>query len=102
MGKAELSSGDTNTSMAPSGDSAMWLMLISSGTARANCMRVAGAGRRAMNQVTAEPAANASAMESQRRIGVGLGAAVARAAMLVSVPEKALSANDKSRADWKR
>ena len=42
MGNADSSSGDTNTSMVPSRDSAMWLMLISSGTARANCMRVVG------------------------------------------------------------
>jgi hypothetical protein len=42
MGKAEFSSGDTNTSIEPSRESAMWLMLISSGAARANCSRVVG------------------------------------------------------------
>ncbi len=42
MGIAEFSSGDTNTSKEPSRDNAMWLMLISSGIASANCMRVVG------------------------------------------------------------
>ena len=60
------SSGDTNTSMDPSLDSAMWLMLISSGTARANCIRVVGTGRRATNQVTAATATRASPIASQR------------------------------------
>src|ERR1017187_427959 len=99
MGNAELSSGDTNTSMEPSRDSAMWLMLISSGTARANSMRLVGTGRRATNHVTAETAASASATESQRRTGNWRRAAMARALMLASVPESALSENDRSRAD---
>src|ERR1039457_3753550 len=42
IGNAELSSGDTNTNIAPSRETATWLMLISSGTANANCMRVVG------------------------------------------------------------
>src|SRR5208283_5830951 len=100
MGNAEFSSGDTNTSLEPSRDSAMWLMLISSGTARANCMRVVGVGRRATNHVTAPTAIRARATESHCRSGTRRGTAVAaRAAELVSEPEKALSANDRSRAD---
>src|SRR5271165_3316658 len=103
MGNAELSSGDTNASIVPSRESAMWLMLISSGTAKANCMRVVGIGRRAMNHVAAATATIAAAMESQSNNGCRRGgAAMARVTALASVPERALRAKDKSRADWKR
>ena len=69
MGKAEFSSGETNTSMEPSRESAMWLMLISSGTATANCMRVAGGWRRATNHVTAETATSAYGRDKPREEG---------------------------------
>src|SRR6267378_940044 len=102
MGMAEVSSGDTNASIEPSLDRAMWLMLISFGTARANCMRTVGWERRATNHVPAATAINANAAASPGRSGARRGAVAARAIVLDSVPDKALRAKDRSRADWKR
>ena len=98
-----LSSGDTNTSIEPSCASAMWLTLISCGTGIANCMSEVATGRCAHHHVAPATAASTNAPPSHSKIGVRRGAAaVARAAFVASVPESALNANDKSRADWKR
>src|SRR5260370_11157845 len=103
MGSAERSWGETNEGMERWRDSAMWLMFIASGTAKANCMRAAGRGRRATNHVAPATAASASAAESQSRSGMRRGvAAAARAMVLDSVPDKVPNAKDRSRADWKR
>src|SRR5580698_1617131 len=100
MGKPVFSSGDTNASMEPSREIAMWLTLISSGTGMANCMSVVGAGRHATYHVIAATAASANAMEDQSSSGNRRDVATAaRAILLASVPESALRAKDKSRAD---
>src|SRR5439155_12456985 len=100
-GSPVLSSGETNASMDPSGESAMWLMLISSDPGRENCMRVVGSARRARNHVAAATPTIAKPMAAQKSRCVQLGAAAvaARAAAFVSLPERALSANERSRAD---
>ena len=83
----------------------MWLMLISSGTASANRMRTVGTGRRATHQVA--PATTSTSASAARSQGSGIrrgfwAAAAGRATALVSDPESALRANDRSRADWNR
>src|SRR5579871_1521310 len=104
MGMAELSSGETNTSIDPSRESAIWLTLISCGTATANCIRGAGRGRRATDQVAAATTAIKRATMSACTIGIrrGVATAAARTAALESVPDSALRANERSLADWKR
>jgi len=51
IGNPVLGSGETNTSIEPSREIAMWLTFISCGREIANCMRAAGAGRRAAHHV---------------------------------------------------
>src|SRR6266567_4355616 len=97
MGSPDFSSGDTNANMDPSPESAIWL--TSPETEIANSMRVAGAGRLARNQATPAPITNASATTAQTSDGILRRASGIRAVPLASVPDKALSANDKSFAD---
>src|SRR5258706_15187821 len=51
IGNPVLGSGETNTSIEPSREIAMWLTFISCGTGIANYMRAVGAGRRAAHHV---------------------------------------------------
>jgi hypothetical protein len=74
----------------------MWL--TSPETEIANSIRFAGADRCAPSHVTAVATAAATKTEIQRYAGILLGPAAILAA-LVSDPESALSANDKSFAD---
>src|SRR6266849_5937508 len=97
MGSPDFSSGDTNANAEPSAESAMWL--TSPGTGIANSIRVVGAGRFASNQVTPAPVTNASATAAQSSAGILRRDSVIRTLLLESVPESALSANDKSLAD---
>src|ERR1700733_2534040 len=100
-GSPVFSSGDTNASVAPSGESAIWLMLIPSDPANENCMRAQGSEGRAKNHVTAATAtiANPTPVHCNHRIRAGAAAFTARAAALVSLPDSALNAKERSRAD---
>src|SRR5581483_1051184 len=100
VGMADASSGDMKASMEPSRERAMWLILISSGIARANCMRVAGVlVCLAAHHVPAATSARASTAESHRRDDLRGADAATRVAALVSLPESALRAKERSRAD---
>src|SRR5258708_17372021 len=96
VGIPEVSSRETNASVDPSADSAMWL--TSPGTEMANSMRVFGAERCVPNHVTAVAIAAATSTVAHRYTGTLLGAAAIRVPP-VSDPQRALSANDKSFAD---
>src|SRR5579862_7117307 len=98
-GSPVFSSGDTNASAAPSGESAIWLMLIPSDPANENCMRALGSEGSAKNHVTAATATIASPTPAHGNQRIFPGAFTARAAALVSLPDSALNANERSRAD---
>src|SRR5579872_3114605 len=97
MGSPDFSSGDTNANMEPSADKAMWL--TSPGTEMENSILAAEVWRLASSQAAPAPIANASAIAAQDPNGVLRRVFPIRVATLESVPDKALSANDKSFAD---
>src|SRR5215467_13899286 len=99
-GSPELSSGATNASIVPSRDKAKWL--TSAGTGMANCWRSAAAGRLASHHDTAATTAISNKITAQRNHEIWLAAGAIRGAVVLSVPDSADNANDKSFADWKR
>jgi hypothetical protein len=79
----------------------MWL--TSPGTGIANSMRAVGdSGRRATNHVATPTTIAATTKGIAARHEIFRGAALAFVKPLASVQDSALSANDRSRADWKR
>src|SRR5882757_1811566 len=65
IGNPVLDSGETNASIEPSRESAMWLTFISCGTGIANCIRTDATGRRDAHPVIPATAANTTAPAAQ-------------------------------------
>src|SRR5215472_18097874 len=81
----------------------MWLTSPSPVTGIANCKRSEARGEGLeRSQVATATAASANGIATQSNGDIFRGFSAARTAPLVSEPERAASANDRSLIDWKR